>query len=130
MYTSQETAKKMRAVVAYIKEEPRRLNMYVWACQISTHDELDPPCGTVGCFAGWTIMSTVGKEELGHLLGTDSVADAAADILGIDDHDAYILFYSTRWPTSFNEAYVNANSPAKRVQALSDRIEYFIETGN
>ena len=44
--------KKVRKLIA---EEPRRLRMSVWGKKVTGRNA--PPCGTVACLAGWTVIA-------------------------------------------------------------------------
>lgn len=89
------------AVVEAIRANPRHHDQSDWAKPDREPEETS--CGTKRCIAGWTMhvhsFSDTVINEMGGTLGLNGVfppvAAAAANLLGIDDEDAYILFYFT-----------------------------------
>ena len=88
--------KKVRKLIA---DEPRRLDMSYWGMQVKHMKEKPvnpPPCGTVACLAGWTVLAANPKknwEKLFHdaeglvPVGANYPADTkyeAAKLLGLD----------------------------------------------
>lgn len=65
-----------------IREEPKRYDQHTW---IEHPLKGGPSCGTVGCVAGW--VWTLKRPEY-----TESIADAAAKILGLEWSQAAELF--------------------------------------
>lgn len=127
-------------VKAHILEEPRRLNMSEWkqtafpgmivkdgyehGLNASKHHQLltaktAPPCGTVGCIAGWVCL----------LSGADYpiFGGQAAAYLGVEEHHLEPLFYPRKWPnkTRFRQ-YLNARSQRRRAQIVGRVIDEFI----
>lgn len=122
--------KLLRKVQADFIAHPEKCNMSFFA------DET--PCGTVVCIAGDTLLLagykltesvSLGKKVLRFKDSNGLVndeADVAAELLGLDEQEAWSLFYVTNWPRKFHERYVNAKTPAEIAQVVSDRIDSFI----
>ena len=71
----------LRKVQKHILEEPRRLNMdIILDDRVSARDPKNPPCGTVGCIAGWAIVLAHG--DIGYGLISN-----AAELLSLDVFD-------------------------------------------
>ena len=99
--------KKVRKLIA---EEPKRLNMGLWGSQLR-RGRSRPPCGTVACLAGWTILASRPIStwrslfrHRGLIDGSNSAFAAnhgfnpdrkAARLLGI--HIETCPFYNTSW---------------------------------
>jgi hypothetical protein len=98
--------KKVRKLIA---EEPRRMHMGTWGYWVSERQASDfpreyPPCGTVACLAGWTLLAdkpmSEWKDTLGSPLFDYSWAETeltaqAADKLGIPLDKC--PFFRTNW---------------------------------
>lgn len=177
---SKKTINLLRKIERHILAEPRRLNMKRWGTvyDLSKFAKLKkliqgnatyipgvqedvaknmPPCGTVGCIAGWTVFLSkpkivdklaekaasctvdtttldgeayvrVGQEQLGEAIYQ------AQDILGLEKEQARRLFYFSNmhgyyhWPLKFEDAYLNAKTPRARAKVTVERIEHFIKT--
>ena len=135
MNLKQDTIDKLRQIMAYIKEEPRRLDMLTWGTRFdpsskekaklvlgwalsqteSADDEELPPCGTAACLAG-TAMILFAPDKIQHIKDDDFAADKifrfgsnteylAADVLGLDYYTAHMLFMSSNWPDELHSAY-------------------------
>lgn len=100
-------------------------------------EEQDPPCGTVCCMAGGICMMAgfvkpqfeKGCAVYSFPADTGSMAERW---LGISWRQAHRLFQATNWPEKFRKQYNkadNAHDCPGKVEALIDRLEYFIETG-
>jgi len=63
-------------VLAHIEAHPEQWDQSVWLAENE--------CGTVGCFAGWTVILGGGARN--------HVEQSAADLLGVDDVTADALF--------------------------------------
>ena len=117
MALSKDTIKKLNHVLAYIKKEPRRLDMKSWGYQVSTKDTLHqnalrghiewakqskdplPPCGTVGCFAGNTLWLLAPKEELANYTDKELINGQLEKILrlpGVTEERAVALLGLTQ----------------------------------
>lgn len=129
--------KLLEKVKKHIKKEPRRLNMSEWnqvavpGRYINTDAEKGffsrlkltkrtaPPCGTVGCIAGWATMLS-GVSEI-------PIDDAAIELLGINEEAAQELFFMGSWPRPFRILYRAAKSSRERASITCKRIDAFIE---
>ncbi len=81
----------LRRVQTAILEEPRKLNMNVWMEKVPGRHPNPPPCGTVGCIAGWAVA--LGAPEKRYLEDFRSYADEASALLGLDEGCGSGLFY-------------------------------------
>ena len=97
--------KKVRKLIA---EEPRRLQMQTWGQDVEQtypSDPQKPPCGTVACIAGWTILAAqpqaTWKRWLrgGYLINRfrtdDAIIKRAAELLGMKPDDC--PFFEWDW---------------------------------
>jgi hypothetical protein len=120
--------KLLREVAKHIAEEPRRLNMHLISTRVDPSRHEAPPCGTVGCIAGWACMlSGMGIDEANWRKGEE--------ILGLTSDQSMKLFdfpttdgFNDGWPRKFGKRYVNAKTPRGRMLATVARIEHFIAT--
>jgi hypothetical protein len=134
---------RLQAVKQHILEEPRRLNMFVWG--IKTNPELAkqfqhlPPCGTVGCIAGWTLLlfgppieelTEFRNDDGSFELGGSRIVDQAANLLELDPWEANDLFHVNNWPEPFKDHFIAAISPRSSAQILADAIDDFIARGS
>lgn len=56
--------KLLKKVRKLIQEEPRRMRMSSWGRKTDGSDISNPPpCGTVACLAGWTVLAAVPKSR-------------------------------------------------------------------
>lgn len=83
-----------------------------------------PPCGTVGCIAGWAALLTAKDPK--------RVADNTAETrgrraLGLTRDQASVLFYTYSWPWEMQERYLNAKHPQIRANIAARRIDQFIK---
>lgn len=117
----------LRRVAKHIAEEPRRLDMYKIAGHVAEDESFNPPCGTVGCIAGWACMlegSTVGQATWAK----------GRRLLELDDKEAFQLFDypiggpTDGWPAKFANRFLRAKTPRGRASATTARIEHFIKT--
>lgn len=107
-------------VAALIKAEPRKLDMSVIISRDMRQLENPPPCGTVGCIAGWA-MRVSGKRTTDALL-------RSPELLGIDYDQAQRLFFVENWPERFRIGYSAATTPKARARVTVTRIKHFIKT--
>lgn len=124
-------------IKAHIMEEPRRIIMSVWREQ-TTKRSLEaavpllngiskyitvkaPPCGTIGCIAGWAQVLTK-TTELGH------PEIAARLVLGLDQEVANRLFLTRQWPLKFHKSYIRCKTAKGRAKVVCDRITHFQKT--
>lgn len=136
-----EAIKILELVKVHMRAEPRRLNMKDWilrrySCtpdvtQFVSSGALPsgfefPPCGTVGCIAGWICILS-GKDE--SLLNTISAPYRANEAMFLPTYSALTdkLFYLDYWPLNYRLDYEQAETPEERVEATCARIDYFIE---
>ena len=83
----------LQKVKRHILEEPKRLYMHDFVQRIgdghtSVGAESFPPCGTVGCIAGWVCLLKFGMKYR----ASSGTADEAAKLLGLDDGQWNELF--------------------------------------
>lgn len=119
----------LKKVQSTILEEPKRLNMdRWWDTQESTVQllcggkEHMPPCGTIGCIAGWAT----------HLAGKDSDWPnlQAMDVLGLEYFQGEALFYPGNWPFDLqNELQQLKPGTLPYAQVVAKAIDRFIEAG-
>lgn len=107
----------LRKVKDHILAEPRRLDMCV-VIKFRSGSIFDPPCGTVGCIAGWANYLE-GRSRGG-------MQDAARS-LGLGEEWQW-LFFLAYWPENFCTRYVNAKTATTRAEVTAERIEHFIKT--
>lgn len=119
---SSKTIAKMRTVVAAVLAEPQFYD------QAYFPDHPSSKCGTICCAAGWVVWVD-DPERYQKMVRLRGVAwtEVADRILGI--HSYARLFYSSEfWPARFRNAYLNADTPRGRAQAMADRWEHYIAT--
>lgn len=128
----------LRQIVAHIQQVPGRLVMRVYLLRKSKDvpyennvrlmDDLGeslefPPCGTVGCIAGWAIaLSNL------HGLNPDYIEMNACRLLRLPSREGSKLFHLINWPDVFYHRYVKALTAEARAEVLKDRVEHFIAT--
>lgn len=146
-------------VKAAILEEPRRLVMGQWGklvdpeLPLRTADVFPgqlqereaPPCGTIGCIAGWTTVLGLPKERLTYIerhgqkvvdIGRFDTEEEAKFLLRLNRHQADALFLlpqwqreSNTWPPTYAKAYEEAETPEGRAQVAAGYIDFVIEKG-
>jgi hypothetical protein len=129
----------LNKVIAHILEEPRRLEMNQVLCparDLIREQENRPPCGTVGCIAGWTYVLSRKKPRLNIYPGT--VWRIAQKELGLSTLEAERLFaeprhagngyYEAFWPIKLARRYLAAKTQRKRAEITVERIRLFAET--
>lgn len=123
----------LNRVKQHILEEPRRLDMDTIKCKVDPTLEKNPPCGTVGCIAGWaTILSPDFERKISPEWENEQ------ELLGISQEQAYRLFTEPKfrlirgeglgWPADLADAYRVANTAKERAEVTARRIDRFIET--
>lgn len=126
----------LRKVAEHIAEEPNRLFMTAGIVSTDELREFDvtmkPPCGTVGCIAGWSLVVKRKNKQraINHFseagwLGTHA---AAKRDLRLSESEAMRLFYLSGWPTNLGNAFQTAQTPQQRASVTIARIERFIKT--
>lgn len=139
-FLTPEAVTKLLQVKQHILEEPDRLCMMNWATTSSRKHELfdyldglhsgtgrvplDPPCGTVGCIAGWICI-------LNNLKGTAGPGQAI-EILTEPycNRSVYTafhnLFHTSRWDANSRERFATTNL-RQRASVAAEQIDRFIE---
>jgi hypothetical protein len=102
--------KLLRKVRKLIAEEPARLGMEYWGIKVKdmiVKPKDPPPCGTVACLAGWTVLAARPKKEwpkmfyegqgiVGPGQYGQMIADKAATLLGFESRND-CPFHETTW---------------------------------
>jgi hypothetical protein len=128
----------LRRVAKHISEEPRRLDMGVLTDIRTKYEYGDdaPPCGTVGCIAGWACLLTGSKPQHAWQ-GGFNYWDKGAKLLGLSPIQAKRLFSRPdehpefpheEWPVRFARRHERAKTHRGRAKATVDHIEHFIKT--
>lgn len=136
-FLTPEAVVKLLQVKQHILDEPNRLCMMNWIEEgHSPFDYLDglhrdtgdvplnPPCGTVGCIAGWICILNNRKEKAGPCV--------AIEILMENRYDAEIytafhnLFHTSRWDTDLRKRFTTDNL-RQRASAAAEQIDRFVE---
>lgn len=117
----------------HFREEPRRLYMHTWSVKRGKDyggamipDDIDfPPCGTVGCIAGWICMLYGEKKEPHWLIAPQT----AGEEMGFAKYPYCLnsLFYLEYWPNKFSKQFELAKTPYRRVEVTCNRIDHFIK---
>lgn len=122
MKLTQQSIDILQKVKQHILEEPRRLRMTTWFYKTDLVDPMSPPCGTIGCIAGFTVMLS------GKIVEVETVQEEAMELLGINDKQAGELFYTSQWPQRFSTEYFDYGWASKeRAEVTARRIDAFIE---
>jgi hypothetical protein len=125
---SEMNVELLRRVQAHIREEPRRLNMETWLDKFESQAEYDeeltnsglPPCGTVGCIAGWAVSLSELPGHHGNF-GTE-----AAELIG--DDEAHNLFFEVYWPSDLKERLAEGDvGSMEYAEVVCAAIDRFIE---
>lgn len=114
-----------------IQGEPRRFAMEWWFAKVgrTTRSQAEvirlanaPPCGTVDCMAGETVLMVDGRKKLAILNESamaGRVSGRAAEILGISTDEAANLFRVANWPSRFARRYISVyNETRPRMKDL------------
>lgn len=127
--------KLLRQVKRIILDEPKRLYMTTWIYTALEGESERPPCGTLGCIAGWAaLLDSGGADNLNKAKDAirgkgESVAKVAKKALELGVGQANRLFYLPGWPRHFHHSYVSAKTPKERAKIAAERIDKFIATG-
>lgn len=124
----------LNKISEHILEEPRRLNMNYLFRNVNPISKDAPPCGTVGCIAGWACVLSGVDVEL-----TIDLWSKARSLLGLSMEESERLFtepdiaiYSSGeqgcWPMSLAEEYEDAETPKERAEVTVRRIKLFSDT--
>jgi hypothetical protein len=127
----------LRRVQKHILAEPRRLNMDCLLDSVSVERKTNPPCGTVGCIAGWAAFLTQGAAA--HVSSESWLG--AQDALALTSEQALRLFVEPKyavekslyygdetWPLKFARKYLSAKTARQRAKVTAARIDHFIAT--
>lgn len=131
-------------VVKHILEVPDRLAMGIPVAkgknivdenhnyETDSHNSvvLQPPCGTAGCFGGWTVLlGSPGrmrdKVSEWNDVGWNEVKENASDLLGLDYGNLRRLFHVEHWPQDFQDDWFRTKKPAVRAKILAERAAQF-----
>lgn len=129
-----KTVSLLRKIQKHILAEPRRLDMSGWGYYDKNPDASMPPCGTVGCIAGWALVLTGAHDPVLSDFPLDTYT-LAEEVLALEDGQAERLFllrehtFGPRWPVKYECQYHRAKSPQGRARAAVRRIDHFIKTG-
>jgi hypothetical protein len=133
------TVKLLKRVKKYILEEPRRLEMNITGCAVDPReDNSNPPCGTVGCIAGWACVLGKGLEKASPAIRAQRMTwISGQELLHLSNEEAARLFTEPEasfyfdmmgWPQRFTKRYLDAVRPATRAKVTVERIDHFIKT--
>lgn len=117
----------LRRVAKHISAEPKRLRMAMIASSVDPSGKDSPPCGTVGCIAGWACLLSGASAD-------EATWGKGQDLLGLDFDESFRLFdfpaggTDDGWPKEFNEQYIKAKTRSAKVNVAVARIEHFIKT--
>ncbi len=139
---TQLTVERLRKVEELICEEPKRMHMGSWVVddlEDILNQELIPPCHTVACIAGWSLVQE--RIDNGYqFLATDrhrldgishgSIQIHALKYLQLTEEEGDSLFFGANWPGQFkvNLYYAKPQTP-EYAAIVIERIEHFIATG-
>jgi hypothetical protein len=130
-------ADTLRRLEKVFLKEPRKLFMGEWLIsgkrdiqfKAERTEDLMPPCGTVGCIAGWLSASRKGI-AINLKFGYSWPRDIGSEVLVVDDDLAAQLFYVTNWPANFRSRLeATKNGTLEYAQVVVDRMEDFIANG-
>lgn len=112
--------KLLRKVKDHILEEPKRLFMPCILVEDTRGFDKDriPPCGTMGCIAGWACFLSGEAADAG--------GKEAARLLKIDDVQATRLFFD--YGGKKYEPAWGGHGTAEEAELIAERIEHFIKT--
>lgn len=146
---SARVEKLVNRVIERILEEPRRFDMHVIGKKVDVRYSFNPPpCGTVGCLAGWALIEDalmrkvrspfVTKEnEYGDTVtciptGHDDLWQKKAEkLFGIPLNTGDTLFRLNCWPARYQKMYrlEGAGHHGEKAKAGAARLRHFIRTG-
>lgn len=87
-------------VIEHILEEPKRIDMCDWVVpQSCVKGGRLPECGTVACFAGWTVAIANNWDYETLIQKRFSISSMAEEALGITRQQAVTLFGA--WPSDW-----------------------------
>ena len=158
---TERAEKVLLRVIDRVLEEPKRIHMSKWLWSEwelkqdikavanpspwYTEDDIRhkvrvlPPCGIVGCIAGWTVIEAckMGKKKMTYT--EDDVRDMAGRILGLSKYHSYdgeleykdnALFIPFEWPEPYRSK-LRAQQPQTKgyAKVIASRLRYYIRTG-
>lgn len=124
----------LRTIQQRILDEPRRLNMDVGIAPssvITGHAE-EPPCGTICCIAGETLIAADMYKDIGTytegVYRWTTIESRAQALLELTDSQARSLFHTEWWPHIWHTR-LTLQKPGTEFYAriASDYIDWFIE---
>lgn len=101
----------LRKVRNHILEDERRFDMMRFVERRRGSEA--PPCGTVGCIAGWAVMLADGIPKRITVTYYEGVGKRAAELLGLSEDESSSLFYDPCWPEPFHARYLKEKSKAR-----------------
>jgi hypothetical protein len=132
---SRETAIKLRAGVEEARSHCGRFDMTFWAKQydearsefvdVPSLDNLTYECKTTLCYASHLLLTAPKQFRAAHADMT--IAHAAAKYADLTMDQMWKLFNVSNWPAEFYRQYNRTVGTPEAVDALADRVEYFIE---
>jgi hypothetical protein len=158
-YISAATQKKMAKVFSELYEQPKKFNKDEWGVTVKDLKKLSdlmafyeyiatapalrnvhdakPPCGTIACLTGQTLITIgklkpklkLGKKDF-YIFNEESTVPKARKLLGLSRDQATSLFYPNLWPYKFSDAIRNQTPGTKKyLNVAKRRWEYMIKTG-
>jgi len=133
---NEEMVRVLRAAVAEARKDVRRFDMDFWIRRAGYGFGLDrteafikyhSECGTTLCLA--SLILTVAPPEYFTDNPPARILTAAKQIAGLSHDQAHRLFVLLNWPAAYQALYSRAKSPGQLVDALEERVEHFIRTG-
>lgn len=133
--------KLLRRIQRAIMAEPARMDMRRWAVSAESilcpGFKAPPPCGTVGCIAGWGLLLTKGKRnkflEIAKKFKRRTnfgIETEAGNLFGITEEQRQRLFHTESWPQPFRDRQSHLNEGTLAyARVVCRRIDHFIETG-
>ena len=138
----EQAKKRLRQVIRVITLEPRKLYMNRWLNDLDKSEPIAnlrrdgfvggfrkrtelPPCGTVGCIAGWLVSLEHGDRAKEFV-----TQEEAGRLLGLKHDDVRVLFLPTLWPERFhNLLNRERDGTPEYASVVSKRIRYYIRFG-
>jgi hypothetical protein len=122
----------LEKVKTFLREEPRRLNMTEWVSPSYEVGTNAPPCGTVCCIAGATLLLATNSHNFVEFAATTrpwSVEKQAREVLGLSVVEARDLFYTAFWPEDLLRMYNDADDDkATQVEMVCKRIDRLVSS--
>ncbi len=120
--TKKEIEKRQKLVAKVneaILDEPRRMNMdrFVFRKDEVEAMKQDPPCGTVACYAGWTVALAKKWDYKKLWEHRNEIEFEAGKLLGLPSTDGVTdnsLFYVNQWPTAVQDKLLSTEPGTKQ----------------